>query len=121
MEVYIATVFAKLGHEEDVTNFYRDLEPSYAEAKGFHGRQILRARPGTMLEAVKKVVTPEEIARHPEPPGPPGVHFVIIEQWDSVDDRIAFSRSLDSNRQKALFPHLLPEHTHEFYSDVTPD
>ena len=121
MEVYIATVFAKHGHEDDVMTFYQDLEPAYAEAKGFHGRQILRARPGTMLEAVKKVVTEEELARHPEPPGPAGVHFVIIEQWDSVEDRIAFSRSLDSNRQKALFPHLLPEHTHEFYSDVTPD
>lgn len=121
MEIYIATVFAKHGHEDEVTRFYQDLEPMYADVKGFHGRQILRARPGTMVEAVKKVVTAEEMAAHAEPPGPPGVHFVIVERWDSVDDRIAFSRSLDRDRQKALFPHLLPEHTHEFYSDVTPD
>lgn len=120
METYIATVFAKHGHEEDVTRFYQELEPFYEDAQGFHGREILRARPGTMLEAVKKMVSPEEMARHAEPPGPPGVHFVIIERWDSVEDRMAFSRSLEGDRQKALFPHLLPEHTHEFYSDVTP-
>jgi len=36
-----------------------------------------------------------------------------------VDERIAFARS--SGRTKDLIPHILPEHSHEFYEDVTPE
>ncbi len=120
MEIYIATVFAKPGHEDEVTKFYQDQAEPLQSAKGFRDRQILRARPGTMVEAVKKVLTEEEIARHAEAEGPDGVHFVIIEQWDSIDERTAYSRSIDAGRVKDLIPHLLPEHTHEYYRDVTP-
>ena len=120
MVTYITTIFARLGHEDDVTKFYVDQQASLGEVKGFRGRQILRARPGTMLAAVKKVLSAEEMARHAEAEGPAGVHFVIIEQWDSVDEKTVHSRSQDSGRMRDLIPHLLPEHTHEYYEDVTP-
>ena len=72
-----------------------------------------------MFEIVKQFVSEEELAANREPPHPEGVHFVIIEQWDTAEDRIRFSRSLDKARSAALYPHLLPQHTHEFYTDVT--
>jgi quinol monooxygenase YgiN len=119
MVTYIATVWAKPGHEEQVTKFYRDLEPLMRQADGYRGRQILRARSGTMAAAVRKVVTPEEAARHAEQEHA-GTHFVLVEQWDSVEQRIAFSRGAAAGRSRELFPHILPEHSHEFYEDVTP-
>ena len=119
MEIYVATVFARMGHEEEVTRFYLDQEEQLNAADGFRGRQILRARPGAMLAAVSKVLSAEEMARHAEAEGPPGVHFVIIETWDSIDQKVAYSRSIDSGRNRELIPHLLPEHTHEYYEDVT--
>ena len=75
MEIYITTIFAKHGHEDQVTEFYRDQKEALTNAKGYRGWQIFRARPGTMVEAVKKVLTEEEIARHSEAEGPSGVHF----------------------------------------------
>lgn len=119
MVTYIATVWAKPGHEDDVTRFYQSLEPLMREAPGFRGRQILRAKPGTMAEAVRKLVSAEELARHAEPPGPAGTHFVIIEHWDSVDQRMAFSRGVAAGRARELIPFVLPDHTHEFYEDVS--
>lgn len=119
MVTYIATVLAKPGHENEVTRFYQDLEPLLKAAKGYRGRKILRARNGTMVEAVRKVVSAEEMARHPEH-APKGTQFVMIEQWDSVDERVAFSRGASAGRGKELYPHILPEHTHEFYEDVSP-
>ncbi|TDJ46727.1 MAG: hypothetical protein E2O52_04345 [Gammaproteobacteria bacterium] len=119
MEIYIATVFAKPGHEADVTKFYQEQEEQLKAARGFRSRQILRARPGTMAEAVKKVLSQEEIDRHSEAAGPDGTHFVIVESWDSIDERMTYSRSIDGGRMQHLIPHLLPEHTHEYYEDVT--
>ena len=119
MEIYITTIFAKHGHEDQVAQFYKDQEDELKNAKGYRGRTIMKARPGTMVAAVKKVLTEEEIARHSEAAGPDGVHFVIIEKWDSVDDKTAYSRSIDSGRNRDLIPHLLPEHTHEYYDDIT--
>ena len=70
----------------------------------------------------KKV--PEEMAKHPEPEGHHGdesaVMFVIVEEWESVDKRMDFSMNRDKSRERELFPHLEPAHTHEFYTDVTP-
>ncbi|CAG0938479.1 hypothetical protein GPROT2_00232 [Gammaproteobacteria bacterium] len=119
MVTYIVTVWAKPGHEQEVTRFYQELEPSMRAAAGYHGRQILRARTGTMAAAVRKRITPEEAARMPERP-PPGTQFILIEKWDSVDARMDFSRGVAASRSKELFPHILPEHSHEFYEDVTP-
>jgi heme-degrading monooxygenase HmoA len=119
MMTYIATVWAKPGHENDVTRFYQSLESLMREAPGYRGRQILRACPGTMEAAVRKVVSADELARHAEQPGPNGTHFVVIERWDNVEQRIAFSRGVSASRGRELFPHILAEHTHEFYDDVS--
>lgn len=119
MVTYIATVWAKTGHEQEVTKFYQDLEPLMRAAKGFRSRKILRARNGAMVEAVRKYVSAEEMARHAEH-GPPGTQFIMVEEWDSADDRVVFSRGASAGRSRELFPHILGQHTHEFYEDVTP-
>jgi heme-degrading monooxygenase HmoA len=120
MEIYIATLYAKHGHEAEVTRFYQEMEPMLKAAKGFRGRQLLRAEPGAMFSVVKSYLSAEELASNREPPHAEGVHFVIIEHWDSRDDRVRFSRGQDKARTKSLIPHLLPQHTHEFYEDVSP-
>lgn len=120
MVTYIATVYAKPGHELEVTKFYQDLEPLLKAAKGYRGRQILRARPGTMEAEVRRVTPPEQLSAHRHESGPAGVHFILVEQWDSVADRVAFSRGASAARGRDLFPHILPAHSHEFYEDVTP-
>lgn len=117
---YVASLFAKPGHELAVTRFYQDLEPLMREARGFRGRKILRARPGTMEAEVRRVTPPEELKGHAHD-RPEGVHLLMVEQWDSVADRVAFSRGVSQARNKELFPHLLPQHSHEFYEDVTPE
>ena len=121
MVIYVATLYAKPGHELEVTRWYQDQEPSLREAKGYRGRQMLRARPGTFEAEVRRVMSPEQLAAAPhEEHAPEGVHFVLIEQWDTVADRIAHSRSASKDRARELIPHILPAHTHEFYEDVTP-
>lgn len=120
MITYVAILFAKPGHELAVTKFYQDLEPLMREAPGFRGRRILRARPGVMEAEVRRITPPEELKGHAHEEGPAGVQFVMVEQWDSVADRVAFSRGASRARNKDLFPHILPQHSHEFYEDVTP-
>lgn len=119
METYIATLYARHGHEDEVTQFYQAMQPLLEAAAGFRSRQLLRAEPGAMFAAVRPYLTDEDMARNPEAPQPQGVHFVIIEHWDSRDDRVRFSRGLDKERSKGLYPFLLPQHTHEFYVDVS--
>lgn len=120
MHTYIVNVTAKPGHEEQVAQFYRDMEPLYADAQGFRGRKIFQAKTGTMAEAVYRHYTKEELSRHAEPPHEDtGTPFIVIEQWDSVDERILFSKSLASGRNRDLIPHLLPQHSHEFYEDIS--
>ena len=46
MEIYVATVLAKKGHDDEVAKFYLDQEEELKEAKGFRARQILKARTG---------------------------------------------------------------------------
>jgi hypothetical protein len=121
MVTYIATVWAKPGHDNEVARFYQELESVLREAPGFRDRRILRARPGTMAGALRKSMPAGPPAGgHAEPPGPVGTHFVMVEHWDSVDQRIAFSRGAGSGRSKQLLAHILPEHSHEFYEDITP-
>jgi quinol monooxygenase YgiN len=119
MQIYIATLFAKHGAEDDVMRFYQDMEEQLRAAKGFRNRRIFRAQPGRMFEIVKQFVSAEELAAANERPHPEGVHFVMLEEWDSAEDRVRFSRSLDKARSAKLYPNLLPQHTHEFYTDVT--
>ena len=120
MENFVITFTARPGKADAVSQFYLELQPQYDKARGFRGRQIFRARPGTMADALRKVMTPEQMAQHPEPPDDGSVHFIIIEKWDSIADRMAFSASLDKSRNAALFPNLLPQHTHEYYTEITP-
>ncbi len=120
MITYVAILLAKPGHELAVTQFYQDLEPLMQAAPGYRGRKMLRARPGAMEAEVRRVTPPEELKGHGHEDGPAGVQFVMVEQWDSVAERIAFSRGASRARSKDLFPHLLPQHSHEFYDDVTP-
>ena len=72
----------------------------------------------TMATAIRKLYSPEELAKHAEPPhDDPGVQLVMIEQWDSIEERILFSKNVVAGRQKEIFPYLLPNHSHEFYED----
>jgi len=119
MENFVTTFAAKPGKEKIVADFYTSLQPEYDKAKGFHGRQVLMARPGTMADALRTVMTPEQMAQHPEPHNDGSIHFVIIEKWDSIADRMAFSATQDKSRNARLFPNLLPDHTHEYYTDIT--
>ena len=121
MVTYIATVWAKPGHEDDVARFYQELQRVLREAPGFRDRTIMRARPGALASALRSSMPSGTSAgSHAEPPGPAGTHFVMIEHWDSVEQRIAFSRGAGAGRSKQLLPHILPEHSHEFYEDITP-
>jgi heme-degrading monooxygenase HmoA len=120
MHTYIVNVTAKPGHNDQVARFYRDMEPLYEGTKGFHGRKIFQAKTGTMAEAVYRIYTAEELAQHAEPPHEdPGTQFIIIEQWESIDDRMHFSKNLAGGRSKNLIPHLGPQHSHEFYEDIS--
>ena len=115
MVTYIATVYAKPGHEDQVTAHYKNLEPLLASAKGFHTRKIYRAMPGTMAEEIRKRLPPEKLVGHPDGTDQ-GTHFIVIENWDSVEDRVAFA--LGAGRSKDLIEHLHNQHTHEFYEEV---
>ena len=121
VENFVITFTALPGKEQEVSDFYTSQQAEYDAAKGFRGRRILRARPGTMADALSKVMTPEQMAQHPEPDNDGSVHFIIIEEWDSIADRMAFSASQDKSRNAKLFPNLKPAHTHEYYTDITPE
>ena len=68
MVIYIATVLAKAGHEEQVTKFYQDLEPLMREAKGYRGRQILQPKddgsPGARVAEVSTVLVGAGVGTH---------------------------------------------------------
>lgn len=124
METFIVTVLAKSGHEQEVADFYRSMSDALNAAPGFGGRSIFQARTGTMLAAVLAGMTPEEREKfeargsdHDEHEDK-GTRFILIEKWASVDDRMAFGKSATSQRTAELIPHLLPEHTHEFYEKI---
>lgn len=123
MENFVITFTAKAGTADQVTDFYLRQQKEYEAAKGFRGRAIYKAKTGTMVEAVKQRMSAEELAKHPEQhhDGDTGTHFVIVEQWDSVDDRMDFSMSRDKSRDRELFPNLESHHTHEFYTEEKPD
>ena len=121
METFIVTIYAKPGHEDEVATFYRELEELNAQADGLISRQILQAKNGTMVESVKRYYTEEELEAHKAAAPPDGTQFIIIEQWESVDQRTLFSKNVVGGRNAKLFPLLLPEHSHEFYEDISPN
>lgn len=44
--------------------------------------------------------------------------FILIERWESVEDRMNFTVNRSRERDKELFPYLLPRHASEFYDVV---
>ncbi len=122
METFVITFTAKPGAADKVAEFYVSQQAEYEKAPGFIGRRLLQGKTGTMVKAVKARLTAEEMAKHPEGHhhDEPTTHFVIIEEWESVDARMDFSMSRDKSRDKELFPNLEPQHSHEFYKDITP-
>ncbi len=123
MQPYIVTIRIKTGHEEEVVLFYQNLESLLREAPGYHGRQIYLAKAGSMANAIRKLYPPEDLDKnHAEPPhDDAGVQLIMIEQWDSIEERILFSKNVVAGRQKEIFPYLLPNHSHEFYEDRSVD
>ncbi len=104
MITYVASLFAKPGHELEVTKFYQDLEPLMREAPGFRGRKIFRARPGTMEAEVRRVTPPEQLKGHAHEGGPEGVHFIMVEQWDSVARPGGFFDGRGAGAQQGSLP-----------------
>lgn len=120
METYIVTLMVKSGHEDDVARFYQDMEADMKKAPGYRGRKIFKANTGRMAQEVHKMYSAEELAKHAEPPhADSGTRFIMVEHWDSVGERMEYSKSVAGGRQKDLIPHLLPDHSHEFYHDIS--
>lgn len=121
METVVVRIAAKAGAEDKVEQFYVGQQAEYEAADGFISRTILRARTGTMLESIRSRMTPEQIAKHPapEPEGEQGTEFLLIERWESIDSRMTFTMSRSKERDKELFPYLLPQHAAEYYDEVT--
>ena len=121
METVVVRIAAKAGMEDKVEQFYLGQQAEYEAAEGFISRTILKARTGTMLESIMSRMTPEQIAKHPapEPEGEQGTEFLLIERWKSIDSRMSFTMSRSKERDKELFPYLLPQHASEYYDEVT--
>ena len=119
MEIFIVHVSAKHGTEDAVAKYYADGEEILKTAKGYRGRKVFQAETGKMVEAVHRFYTAEELANDPEPPhGPQGTDFIVIEYWDSVDERMAFSKAGKLDK-KGLVVNLEPDHSHEFFKEIS--
>lgn len=120
MATYILNVIAKRGHENEVTELFESLQEHLEHADGFQGRTIYRAKDGLFLDSVRQVFSKEELDQmaRQEMPGPDGVHFMIHETWESPQHRVRFSHANERQFLGQLAPHLLPEHSHEFYDVV---
>jgi len=121
METYIVTINVRPGHEDDVAEHYRSMEPGLRAAEGFGGRRIYRARPGRMAEVVRELYTAEELAGQPEAPDGEGTQFVIVEQWSDARSRIAHQKTMSAEMKAKVIPCLMPGHSHEFYTDISVD
>jgi len=121
METVVVHIAAKAGMEDKVEAFYLSQQDEYAAAPGFIDRTILKARTGAMFAAIKSRMTPEQIAKHPapEPDADPGTEFILIERWESVAARMDFTMNRSKERDKDLFPYLLPRHASEFFDEVS--
>ena len=121
METVVVRIAAREGMEDKVEQYYLGQQAEYEAAEGFISRTILRARTGTMLESIMSRMTPEQIARQPKPEteGEQGTEFLLIEQWESIDSRMTFTLNRKKDRDKELFPLLLPQHAAEYYDEVS--
>lgn len=122
MQAYIAIVNAKPGRDQQVADFYQQLQPLLKQAEGYMGRKIYRSQNGTMADWVQNNYSAEERAGHPEHTGEDGgTQFILVETWASVDARMRFTKDVLGARMRDLIPHLLPEHSHEFYQEILQD
>jgi len=121
METVVVRIAAKSGMEDKVEAFYLGQQAEYEAAQGFLGRTILKAKTGTMFESIRSRMTPEQIAKHPAPEtdAAQGTEFILIERWESIELRMDFTMSRSKERDKDLFPYLLPQHSAEYYEEVT--
>ena len=118
METYIVTIYAKFEHADEVANYYTGIQSLYQEASGFISRKVYRAKTGAMVRAVLETYSKDELKGNPEEAHAQGEHFVIIEEWQSIQDRINFGRSLSKEHHMKVVPYILPEHSHEFYKNI---
>lgn len=120
MAIYILNVMAKRGHENEVTELFTARQEQLEQADGFQSVTVYRARDGLFVHTVRQVYTQEELDQmaNQEQPGPDGIHFMIHETWESPEQRVRFSRANERQFLGQLVPHLLPEHSHEFYDVV---
>jgi hypothetical protein len=121
METVVVQIAARAGMEDKVEAFYLSQQAEYEAAPGFIDRTILKARTGAMLDAIKSRMTPEQIARHPAPQvdAEQGTEFILIEHWESIDARMDFTMNRSKERDKNLFPYLLPRHASEFFDVIS--
>lgn len=120
METVVVRIAAQPGMEDKVAQFYQDQQAEYAAAPGFIERTILKAKTGLMFDSIRSRMSAEQIAKHPAPEvdGEQGIEFVLIERWESVEARMNFTMSRSKERDKDLFPYLLPQHASEFFDVV---
>lgn len=119
MELFIVHISAKHGHADEVAQYYAEGDEIMQSAKGFRGRIVYQAEAGKMVEAVHRFYTPEELSKDPEPPhGPLGTDFIVIEHWDSVDDRMRYAKERKQSKA-GLVVHLEPDHSHEFFREIS--
>ena len=121
METVVVRIAARKGMEDKVEQYYLSQQAEYDAAEGFISRTILKARTGTMFESIMSRMTPEQIAKQPKPEaeGEQGTEFLLIEKWESIDSRMTFTLNRKKERDKELFPLLLPQHAAEYYDEVT--
>ena len=119
MEHFIVIMSAKPGEEAKVARYYQQLSSEIEAAEGFLGRTIMQSVPGAMAKDVTQRITAEERAKHPPHDHAAAVQFIVHEQWESKAARWAFSSNLKVDRRTELFPYILPEHSHEYYLDIT--
>jgi len=121
METVVVQIAAKAGMEDKVEAFYLSQQAEYEAAPGFIDRTILKARTGAMFKAIQSRLTAEQIAKHPAPEvdEEQGTEFILVEHWESAELRMDFTMNRSKERDKDLFPYLLPRHASEFYEEVT--
>ena len=120
MATFISNIIAKRGHEDAVTELLESRQNQLEQADGFQSRTIYRAKDGLFLKLVKQGYTQEELDKmaNQEISGPDGVHFMIHEIWRTPEQRMRYSRADNHKFTAQLVPHILPEHSHEFYETI---
>ena len=48
-----------------------------------------------------------------------GTEFILIERWENIELRMDFTMNRSKERDEDLFAYLLPQHSAEYYEEVT--